>query len=84
MLFKKDALRCQVKNYGSSPKELIQIKDSRGRGFEDSSAMLNNYKALYVFQKVKGIMRVHIFISDLNPSPLVEDPELMATITPLP
>ena len=46
--------------------------------------MLNNYKVLYLIQKVKGIMRVHIFISDLKPSPLVEILELMVTITPLP
>jgi len=36
---------------GSSPKELIQIKDSRIRGVEDSSAMLKNSKELNVCGK---------------------------------
>ena len=41
-----------VIKYGSSPKELIQIKDSRIPGFQDSSAMLKYYEELNVRQKV--------------------------------
>jgi len=35
-----------VKTLGSSPKELVDEKDSRGQGFKDSSEMLKNYKEL--------------------------------------
>jgi len=41
-----------VNLFGSSPKELIQIKDSRIPGFQDSSAMLKYYEELNVWQKV--------------------------------
>jgi len=36
---------------GSSPKELIQVKDSRIPGVQDSSVMLRNYKGLNVWKK---------------------------------
>jgi len=35
--------------FGSSQKELIQIKDSRIPEFQDSSDMLKNYKELNVW-----------------------------------
>ena len=41
---------CVIMN-GSSPKELVDEKDSRGQGFKDSSEMLKNYKELKVWQK---------------------------------
>ena len=39
-------------NFGSSPKELIQIKDSRIPGVQDSSVMLKNYEELKVWKIV--------------------------------
>ena len=41
---------CVIMN-GSSPKELVDEKDSRGQGFKDSSEMLKTYKELKVWQK---------------------------------
>ena len=41
----------KVKVFGSSPKELIQMKGSRDPGFRGSSEMLKNYKELNVWQK---------------------------------
>jgi len=38
--------------FGSSPKELIQIKDSRIPGVQDSSVMLKNYEELKVWKIV--------------------------------
>jgi len=40
------SFQASVIKFGSSPKELIQIKDSRIQGFQDSSDMLKNYKEL--------------------------------------
>jgi hypothetical protein len=37
--------------YGSTPKELQYLKDSRDQGIEDSSEMLKNYKESKVWQK---------------------------------
>ena len=45
---------------GSSSKELIQIKDSRIPGVQDSSVMLKNYKELNVWQKSYKVC-LHIY-----------------------
>jgi len=37
---------------GSSLKELVDEKDSRGQGFKDSSEMLKNYKEYYQMKPI--------------------------------
>ncbi|MBI4620571.1 MAG: hypothetical protein HY739_10475 [Desulfobacterales bacterium] len=42
MIFEERPLKLSIS--GSSPKELVDEKDSRSQGFKESSEMLKNYK----------------------------------------
>ncbi len=52
----------KISLFGSSPKELVDEKDSRGQGVKDSSEMLKDYKELKVWQKSYQLcLEIYIF-----------------------